>query len=102
MTLALDEVGPAPPPRQNGELVFAAPWEREVFGITMALYEAGLFAWDEFRALLIAELQASPAYYRAWARALECLLDEKGLLSSTELTERAQAFARRPHGHDHE
>ncbi len=25
------------PPRDNGELVFAAPWERRAFGLTMAL-----------------------------------------------------------------
>ena len=34
--------GVAAPPRANGELVFAAPWESRVFGVTMALREAGV------------------------------------------------------------
>ena len=33
----LDVDGPAAPPRSNGELAFNAPWERRVFGVTMAL-----------------------------------------------------------------
>ena len=52
----LDQDGPAAPPRTNGELVFESPWESRVFGLTMSLYEAGLFDWEEFRSLLIAEI----------------------------------------------
>jgi hypothetical protein len=33
----LDSVGPATPPRDNGELVFAAPWESQAFGLALAL-----------------------------------------------------------------
>ena len=40
MTAELDRDGPAAPPRRNGELVFAAPWERRLFGVTMALTSA--------------------------------------------------------------
>ena len=29
----LDPAGPAAPPRDNGELVFAAPWEGQAFGV---------------------------------------------------------------------
>ena len=47
---------PAAPPRANGELVFAAPWESRVFGLAAALRERGLFSWDEFRAELIAAI----------------------------------------------
>ena len=46
----------AAPPRQNGELVFQAPWESRVFGLAAALRDRGLFAWDEFRVCLIAEI----------------------------------------------
>ena len=49
MTAELDRDGPAAPPRRNGELVFAAPWERQLFGVTMALHERGVFAWGDFR-----------------------------------------------------
>ena len=31
----LDAEGPAAPPRSNGELVFEAPWEARLFGVTM-------------------------------------------------------------------
>ena len=49
----LDTEGPAAPPRRNGELLFGAPWEGRLFGLTMALHRAGVFEWDEFRQLLI-------------------------------------------------
>ena len=105
----LDASGPAAPPRQNGELVFAAPWERELFGITMALHEAGLFAWDELRALLISEIRAwetgdraEPwSYYRLWARALERLVEARGIVSGGEIATRMASLAQRPVGHDH-
>lgn len=45
----LDEKGPAAPPRKNGELVFDRVWEGRLFGVTMALFRTGAFAWDEFR-----------------------------------------------------
>jgi nitrile hydratase accessory protein len=87
---------PAAPPRANGELVFAAPWESRVFGLAAALRERGLFDWDEFRAALIAELAAwerhgAPAsfsYYACWQAALERLLARKGVCSRAELESR--------------
>ena len=32
-SLDADLVGPLSPPRDNGEIVFGAPWERRVFGL---------------------------------------------------------------------
>lgn len=52
----LDADGPAAPPRDNGELVFAAPWESQAFGVAMALHRAGAFEWEDFRRRLIAEI----------------------------------------------
>ena len=37
----LDATGKAAPPRVNGELVFQAPWERRVFGLTLGSRAAG-------------------------------------------------------------
>mgnify|MGYP000392023945 CR=1 FL=1 len=37
----LDIDGPAAPPRSNGELVFAEPWESRAFGLAMALNAGG-------------------------------------------------------------
>jgi hypothetical protein len=39
--LDLDVEGPAAPPRSNGELAFAAPWESRAFGLAMALHDGG-------------------------------------------------------------
>jgi nitrile hydratase accessory protein len=106
----LDARGPAAPPRRNGELVFDAPWESRVFGITMALYEQGRFEWDEFRGRLIAaigrEEREHPAgapfpYYACWLAALEELLAAKGMCAAAALRERAGELAARPAGHDH-
>ena len=49
-------IGPAAPPRSNGEMVFDAPWESRLFGVTMALVEAERFSWSEFQQRLIASV----------------------------------------------
>ena len=106
----LDTTGHAAPPRLNGELVFEAPWERRVFGVTMALVERGVIEYARFREHLIAEIAAWEAdhapeerwsYYRCWARALESLLIDASALRSSELETRVEALVQRPHGHDH-
>ena len=101
----LDAAGPAAPPRRNGELVFAAPWESRLFGLTMSLHRAGVFAWDEFRERLIAEIGACPpeawSYWRCWQRAFERVLAAKGLCAPLELERRAHVLAARAPGHDH-
>ncbi|MGI9556342.1 MAG: nitrile hydratase accessory protein [Solirubrobacterales bacterium] len=58
-TLGLD--GPAAIPRSNGEPVFSAPWQSRAFGMAMALHEQGAFEWEDFRALLIAEIAEAEA-----------------------------------------
>lgn len=54
MSAPLDIEGPAAPPRSNGELVFAEPWESRAFGMAVTLYDAGVFTWPDFQAALIA------------------------------------------------
>jgi nitrile hydratase accessory protein len=106
----LDVGGPAAPPRRNGELVFEAPWESRLFGLTLSLHRAGLFEWEEFRQRLIGEIAAweraagpgaAWSYYERWQAAFEALLAAKGLLAAPELDARARAFAALPPGHDH-
>ena len=105
----LDAAGSAAPPRKNGELVFAAPWEGRVFGVTLALHEAGLFQWEEFRGRLIAKIarwerehgDAGWSYYLCWLAAFEELLVAKGFCGPTEIDARELALAARPAGHDH-
>ena len=107
-TLAL--AGAEAPPRRNGELVFEAPWESRLFGMTLAVCQAGRFQWEEFRALLCEEIQAWEAtgaakesfrYYARWQRAFERLMVEKGLCTTIELETCARTLASRPSGHDH-
>ena len=106
----LDLEGPAAPPRRNGELVFESPSESRLFGMTLALCQAGRFEWEEFRKLLIEEIGASDAragaggswsYYGCWQAALERLLAAKGLCAGGELEARVLELAARPRGHDH-
>jgi len=109
-TLELDVEGPAAPPRSNGELVFAEPWEGRAFGLTMALVHGGTISYETFRVALIERIAAweddAPpgecfSYYRCWLQALEQVLTGRGLVSVAEVGERSAAFAGRPRGHDH-
>jgi hypothetical protein len=85
--------GPAAPPRSNGELVFAAPWESRAFGVAIALHDAGAIDY------------AGPddtGYYGRWLAALEELLLEHRVVSAAELDERAAVIAHAwAHDHDH-
>jgi nitrile hydratase accessory protein len=110
MTAPLDIDGPAAPPRSNGELVFCEPWESRAFGMAVTLSEAGAFTWPEFRAALIAKIEAREtvsvsdepwSYYRLWLAALEDVLAGRCAVSAIEVTARAQALAERPAGQDH-
>ena len=98
-----DLEGSVSPPRDNGEIVFAAPWERRVFGVTIALCRSGRCDWDDFRRRLIARIAEDEArpYWQSWATALEDVLSVTGALTAAELDVRQAAFLARPHGHDH-
>ena len=106
----LDVDGPAAPPRANGELVFAEPWQGRAFGLAMTLTDRGVVPYDAFRDALIARIAAWEAdppdgeqysYYRCWLQALEQVLDERSLVRVGEVDARTAAFAVRPPGHDH-
>ena len=105
--LQLDIEGPGAPPRSNGELVFAAPWESRAFGLAMALHDRGLFEWEAFRQQLIAAVARAEAgggefsYYRCWLEALQTLVTDLQLVDPAVLDERAGELACRPAGHDH-
>jgi nitrile hydratase accessory protein len=86
-----------------------------VFGITLALHEAGRFEWSEFQARLIqaiaaheAELEAQPAgeggeyhYYGCWLKAFRTLAADKGWLDLAVLDGLEDELVARPAGHDH-
>jgi nitrile hydratase accessory protein len=107
MTLRMDVEGPAAPPRSNGELLFAEPWESRAFAMAVALSESGVVTWREFQAALIARIERYDetstewCYYGQWLGALEDVLDDRSAVRSHDVTARATALARRPAGHDH-
>lgn len=98
-----DLEGPASPPRDNGEIVFSAPWERRAFGIAIALCRSGSFEWETFRQALIARIgeDGDRPYWRSWSAALEDVLAGAALVSGDEVDVRRRELAARPHGHDH-
>ena len=105
---ALPIEGPAAPPRSNGELVFSAPWESRVFGLTVALLKAGRFEWPEFQERLIravADHEASRGdaaydYWGCWLEAFRSLATERGWLEAGAIEALERDFAARPAGHD--
>jgi nitrile hydratase accessory protein len=105
----IPDQGPAAPPRQNGELIFEAPWESRIFGVTLALLEAGRFEWPEFQARLIAAIAEHEAqlgegeyqYYGCWLEAFRGLATEKRWLEPRALDALEAELLARPAGHDH-
>jgi nitrile hydratase accessory protein len=107
----LDVDGPAAPPRSNGELVFAEPWESRAFGMAVTLADAGAFTWDAFRDRLVARIRAwedehgldDPGfrYYACWLDALEDVLVDRGSLAGSDVAARSTELDARPAGHDH-
>lgn len=106
----LDIDGAAAPPRSNGELVFAEPWQSRIFGVTVSMHEAGYFEWPAFQAELISAISGWEAsspdgapfdYYACWLRAFEALLDSLGLLEASRVRTRITEHRARPAGHDH-
>ena len=94
-------------PRQNGELVFEAPWEARAFGLAVALNEAGVYPWRDFSQGLAAETAvleqqgAHTSYYERWLETLEKLAIARGLVSLDELDARTAEYAFNAH-HEHE
>jgi Nitrile hydratase beta subunit len=101
--LHADLHGPVSPPRDNGEIVFDAPWERRVFGLTMALCRSDACEWDTFRRRLIRRIvdDETRPYWRSWAAALEDILFDTTTLLPAELDARHRQLQQRPLGHDH-
>lgn len=103
----LDVEGAAAPPRRNGELVFAEPWESRAFGVVLTLCEAGTLRWADFREELVACIGAAErsgepfCYYRCWLDALERITVAHRILAWAEMAERGRTLAARAPGHDH-
>ena len=102
-SLDADLEGPFSPPRDNGEIVFAAPWERRVFGLAVAACRSGVCDWETFRRRLISHIADDDQrpYWQSWAAALEDVLEDTGALTRGELDEHHRELLSRPAGFDH-
>jgi len=98
-------------PRDEGEPVFAEPWQAGAFALAVKLSEQGHFAWKEWSDALADELNAGAGrgdpddgsrYYHHWLAALERMVEIKGLADSAALATHKEAWAdayrRTPHG----
>lgn len=97
-------------PRENGELVFQAPWEARAFGLAVALNEREIYEWREFSAELATTIAAAApntnndpsSYYARWVASLEELVIARGLISREQLDARTAECAAGIHDdHDH-
>lgn len=80
---------------------FKEPWEAQAFAITLALHRRGLFTWNEWAATLSDEIRAAQArgdpdtgetYYQHWLRAIERLVQEKGITNGEALHRYREAW----------
>lgn len=82
------------PRGEDGDPVFAEPWEARVFGLVVGACDQGQFTWKEFQQLLIEEIRASEtqgeprSYYLNWAIAAEQLFTGLGALAPGDLDQR--------------
>lgn len=85
--------GDAALPRDNGELVFAAPWQGRSLAMAIALVDQLGLEWEDFRQRLIEAIAADPErpYYESWTAALESLATTHGITDPEELGRRAAA-----------
>lgn len=98
-------------PQEDGEPVFAEPWQAQVFAMALTLHRRGLFTWKEWADRLAEEIQAAQSrgdpdlgdtYYDHWLATLEKLVVERGVLTTSGLLSRRDAWDRAaratPHG----
>ena len=98
---------------EDGEPVFAEPWQAQAFALVVTLHDQGVFTWSEWAEALSREIHdrgKSPEshgdlqadYYHRWLAALEALMAERGIVDGTALVDREAAWhaaaARTPHG----
>lgn len=63
-------------PRDNGTLVFDAPWQGRALAMAVLAVERTGSQWDDFRAQLIVSIDEQPdrAYWESWVVALDRFL----------------------------
>ena len=97
-------------PRDASGPVFRGPWEAHAFAMALALYEKGLFAWNEWTRMLGEEIKKAQAagdpdtgetYYHHWLATLERMVAEKGVTSAESRAQHYRAWERAMHRTPH-
>jgi nitrile hydratase accessory protein len=91
------------PPRLNGKLCFSQAWERQAFGVALALSKSGHFDWEDFRQKLIRAIgewedthvleDPSWSYYERWLTALEQILVQEQVVTAEDLAAQGEPKA---------
>jgi nitrile hydratase accessory protein len=99
---------PGLPRSEEGDPVFAEPWQAEAFALTVHLHDRGLFTWAEWAEALSAEVKRPHRdpdghdYYDCWVEALSSLLESKGVADAATILDLQQRWQRAaeatPHG----
>ena len=99
---------PEAAPAETSAEPFTEPWHAQLHALTVALHEAGAFAWPEWADALSRELHRPEAardgsdHWHGWLDALTGLLDAKGLAGADAVRDTARAWRRAaeatPHG----
>lgn len=86
-------------PVSDDEPVFHADWERRAVGIEVALESLGVCNTDEHRRaieLIPPARYLADSYYERWLDGTERILDERRVVTRSELAERIQQLRDRP------
>ena len=91
---------PDSPPRAFGKLQFTHDWQRQLYGLALAVSKNGHFEWEDFRQQLIASIaewergdcagQPTWNYYERYLEALVKVISAQGLLAAEDV---AHCFA---------
>lgn len=87
---------PDSPPRSQGKLYFGQDWQRQLFGLALAVAKQGHIEWEDFRQQLIRSIgdweqldcAAQPPwdYYERFLTALLTVLDKHQVVTEGELS----------------
>jgi nitrile hydratase accessory protein len=88
-------------PPATPDAPFDAPWQAQLFGLTVALNEGGLFPWADWTQALGAELRTGLGYWDAWLKALEGMLADRGIALPDDVAALAHRWQEAAHATPH-
>ena len=98
-------------PCEGANPVFRQPWEAKAFAMVVIMNAKGLFPWkvwvDHLSAVIAEAAEEDPdedgsRYYYHWLAALERVLEDRGISTPIEITEREDEVVAHVNHHHHE